>query len=307
MRAKIFQISLCLSLLFTLTNCKVKNPVSSKKSDEDKKLESDEVTANVIFSFKFAQHPLFDTEMRDALSGFLGRAFVATESSSLAASAAPTAGCMPYSQSFPAITLTRYLNFGLLSLIPLGQAALSYSPAQSESGEFYVSDSLYLGPGTHELETQGLNGVFRTRQRFVVPTVGANLQAQSVGGIYQSIPSPAYDPSSLITIQKSSGLTLHYTNVSGASFVRVIVADYENEPVICFAPVTGSINVPASFLNGLANTDNAVMYIDFVKTQLGRSEDGLVKQLYIESYMRHVHGLYLADQSQIPFGILRLQ
>ncbi len=307
MRRKFNQFFSITCMFITLIACRVKNPITTSKSEEDKKIESDAITANVIVNFKFIQHPVFDMELRDALSGFVGKSFVATNDSDYTSVANPSMGFTSYSNATPPITLTRFLHFGSVLITPQGQTALNFNPQQGSNGDYYVSDNLYLGPGTHSFETQGINGVLHSRQNFTIPSPGSNLQLKSGSEIYQNIPSPSYDPNQMITIQKNSGFTIKYSGANSAGFVRLLLADYQTDPIICIGPNTGSITVPSSYLANMVNTDNAIIYIDFVKTQLIKNSDSIVKQTFIESYMRHLHGQYFIDQSQVSFGILRLQ
>jgi hypothetical protein len=245
--------------------------------------------------------------MRELLSGFIGRSFVATADSSYLSATQPTIGCTTYSQSFPAITKTRYLNFGNLMLFPFNQNPLSVPYIQTNEGEYVVTDAVYLGPGKHELETLGVNNIFHYRQQFTIPNTGSNLQIESADGLLQALPSPSFDPSAVVTIHKSYGFTLYYTDSQNADFVKITLADYEHDPLVCYGRNTGSLEVPSSALTRLSTTDNAMLYIDFVNSRLTKPQDPLIKQVYIESTMRHMHGLYYSDQNQIPFGVLKLR
>jgi hypothetical protein len=300
------------ALLFVSVACKINH-------DPD---ASSEPTASIVSYFISEQYQFGSArELAAGLSGFYGRAMVATVDSTFAHWRQPPMGCRYAGNDVVAVSGTRALNIGPLILKDSHGFTVGIEPSSDQ----YIFQYLgLLDAGAHSLAAPGLSGTPAISQSFNVLASGANIVLNS--SVYTApevlsspkIPSNSGDPSNdldnfYVGIARSADLSVSYKAPEGTSYVRATFSDGSSNAayqIVCYGSPTGPIQVPAGAFSQFRATADGLLTIDFVSVSF-RADISRIKESIVISNTRHIHGRKDIETSQglqpVYFGALFFQ
>jgi hypothetical protein len=281
----------------------------------------------VLQYFDAIQIGINNSTLQDALARFEGGAVVAGEGSSFTKWNTPNTECMFGFQDAALepryggranrfwdgeiIKAQRRVDIGdiRISGVELGEVTIP-----KDSSNWMIVAFGVLSPGSYWLQNTEASTRVEFRQALQVLEMGSQIQVYSGTLDPQALPSPQLgQPEDLVTVQKLQDLVVTYTAPAETDFVRLQISDGSKNPestVVCYTESASFVSVPAGALNYFRSTDDGLMFVDFVKSDIDTSIPRITESL-VRSVRRHLHGtidLYLDNSKQtFKIGTLRIQ